>query len=63
MSSFEVMRDGDRIALTRCEGPLGVPAAQWLLTVQEAEQLIKFLGNAVESMKRRAHTQSLKDSP
>lgn len=53
MSSFEIARDGEHIVLLRCEGPFGLPSSRWPLTVQEAEQIIKFLGNAVKSMKQR----------
>lgn len=56
MSSFEVARDGDRIVLTQCAGAFGLSVSQWSLSVQEAEQIIKFLGNAVESMKLRARS-------
>jgi hypothetical protein len=54
VSNFEVARQCDDIALMRCEGPFGLPSSQWVLTVQEAEQIIKFLGNAVKSMKQRS---------
>lgn len=56
MSSFDVSRKGELIALMRCEGPFGIPASQWDLTVQDAERIVKILSDAIKSMKKRAET-------
>lgn len=43
MSTYTTCIDGDRLLLTRCEGPFGLPVATFRLTRQDALSLAKLL--------------------